>query len=470
MMRGVEDGAGSAAVTPPARPVGTLAMRARSLVFETDEASLSPPRRWAIVSLRFLWLVVRSLISEPLQVRAASLSFFTLLAFVPGLALAFAAAKATGLLDELRDDTILPFVAETLGPDPSIDSPGVAMLRSSVLGVLALVDGTSIAGLGVTGAAVLFLSIWRLVRLVDEAFRHVFEHRGPRRSAAQRLRAWLVVALVTPLGLSYAVTSASLSHGPSATTLDAWIPVHWARDVALVVLPPVATSLTLLVLYLELPDTQVRLRSALFGAVCAGLAWYGIQIAHVRFQVGLARYNAIYSGFGAFPVLLVGVQLSWLVVLIGAQLVALHQRSPSLRVVGAGARRDFATLSALGMEVAVALAKAEGAIDARALALEVHTDLATLGIVLDSLEGRGLVSSVLSTRGKQYVLAVDASAIRTGDVLAAVSRGPHAELPWRDASPAVQRALELHRRASDTSEHNLTVAELARRADVASER
>lgn len=444
------------------RPVRSLLYRARSALFGIDESQLSPPRRWLVVSARFLWLVLRAFFRDRLQMRAASLSFSTLLAVVPALALAFALAKATGLLDELRDDTILPFVDDMLGPDHAGDSQGVALLRSAILGVLALVDGTSIAGLGITGTLVLVLAIWRVVRGVDESFRHVFESRGPQRSVAQRLRAFLVVAIVTPLGLSYAVTSASLAHGGAVNVVAEWIPVPWARDLLLIVLPPVVVAVTLLVLYLELPDSPVPFRSALFGAVVAGVSWYGVQLAHVRFQVGLAQWNAIYSGFGAFPVLLASVQLSWVIVLIGAQLVALHQHSPTLRILAPGARRDFATLSTLGMEAALHLVGREAPVDARALALELKADLVTLRIVLDSLEARGIVSSLQTPRGKRYALAIDPSALRTGDVLDAIGRGPE-ELPWREASPKVRRALELHRQASDTSEHNVTLAELHER-------
>lgn len=446
-------------------PLHALVVRARRWLFELDETALSPPRRWGVLALRFLWLVVRELFRDRLQIRAASLSFSTLLAIVPALALAFAAAKAAGVFSALRDDTLMPFLDQALGADTGEDPPGVALLRSAMLGVVALVDHTSITGLGITGTFVLLLAIWRVVRGVDESFAHVFEHRGPRRSAAQRLRAFLVVAIVTPLGLSYAVTGASLSHGGAAAFVASWIPIAWARELLFIVLPPVVVTLTLLVLYLELPDTDVRVRSAFFGAVVAGLSWYGMQLAHVRFQVGLARWNAIYSGFGAFPIFLAVIQLSWVIVLIGAQLVALHMQSASLRVLGSGARRDYETLSALGLEVAIALSRRAEPIALRPFAAELGADLATLRLVLDALEDAGIVSSIeTAVAGKRYALAADPTTLRTSDVLDAVARGSEAELPWQDASPAVREALALHRRASDTSEHNVTVATLRERS------
>ena len=465
MIRGVDDtGRISVPEDPIPPPLRETVGRLRTRLFTVDEMALSPPRRWLVVSARFCWLVVRAFFRDRLQMRAASLSFSTLLAIVPALALAFAIAKAAGLLTILRDGTIMPFVDETLGSDVAHDSQGLALLRSTIMGVVELVEDTSIAGLGITGTVVLVLAIWRVVRGVDEAFQHVFENRGPQRSFAQRLRAWLLVATVTPLGLSYAITSASLSHGSAATLVASWIPIGWARELLLFVLPPVAVTLTLLVLYLEMPDTQVRFRSALFGSVVAGLAWYTLQIEHVRFQVGLARWNAIYSGFGAFPVLLASVQVSWVIVLIGAQLVALHQRSPTLRVLSGTVRRDFATLSSLGLEAALHLVGRESPVDPRDLALELRASLDMLRMVLDSLAGGGIVTSIDTPKGKRYVLAVDPAELRTSDVLDAIGRGPEAELPWRDANPAVRHVLEQHRKASDTSEHNVTLAELRARA------
>jgi membrane protein len=439
-------------------------LRIRSAIFDVDETRLSPPRRWAVVSARLVWLVLRAFFRDRLQIRAASLAFSTMLAIVPALALAFAIAQATGLYALLRDETIMPFVEETLGGEAAADSRGVALLRGAILGVLALVSDTSIAGLGIGGTFVLVLAIWRVVRGVDESFHHVFEQRGPEQPFWQRLRAWIVCAIATPLGLTYAMTSASLAHGDASQWVASWIPIPWARDLLLFVLPPLVVTLTLFVLYVELPDTIVRKRSALFGAVIAGIAWYAVQLTHVRFQVGLARWNAIYSGFGAFPILLAITQISWVIVLIGAQLVALHMRSPTLRVLASGARRDYATLSTLGLEAALALVASKEPVAMRELARRLEADLATLTVVVDSLENAGIVGTIDRGGDRACSLAVEASALRTSDVLAAIGRGPDVELPWREASSTVREALDRHHSAASTSEHNLTLAELHARA------
>ncbi len=459
----VKSGRSSLAPERIPRLARSLLVRARARLFDFDEQKLSPSSRTLVLLGRALWLVLRAFFRDRLQMRAASLSFSTVLAFVPALALAFALAKATGLFATIRDDSIVPFIDQTLSPGAASASPGVAGLRSTALALLALVEGTSLTGLGVIGLAILSVAIFRVVGGVDEAFRNVFEHRGAPRSPLRRARAFAIVTLATPLGLAYAVTSASLSHGNAAALVGRWVTVPFLHDALLFVLPPLVVMLTLYVLYIELPDTHIQRSSAMFGAFGAGLAWYGVQLLHVRFQLGLARWNAIYSGFGAFPVLLASVQISWVIVLIGAQLVAMHQHSPTLRVLAGGERRDFASLSLLGMQAAVALAGHGAPVTARALAAELRCDVVSLRLVLDALASRGIVAAVDASAGRHYVLVSDPAALRTSDVLAAIERDPHADLPWNDADPVVRDALTRHRDAADASEHNVTIAELRAR-------
>ena len=82
--------------------------------------------------------------------------------------------------------------------------------------------------------------------------------------------------------------------------------------------PVAVLFLSLLFLYTILPNARVKLRSAALGALIGSLAWYLALIVHVRFQVGVARFNALYSGFAAFPTFLAWLHISWLIVLVGA--------------------------------------------------------------------------------------------------------------------------------------------------------
>jgi membrane protein len=468
----------SLAPEPLPRPVRAVLVRLRDQIFEIDDATLTWPVRRVYFTARLMWLTVRAFFRDQLQMRAASLAFSTLLAIVPALALAFAAARQTGLYETFREGTIDPFLEDVLGREGG--GEGVEMLRSSAEAVLRLVERTDLAGLGVSGLLVLVLALLRVLLGVEEAFRHVFEVKGPRRILWRRLRAFLLVSTVAPMGLVYASASASFTHGTwLSRLLEEWVPFAMGRTALLFVLPPLLVLLALYVVYVEVPETRVSRRSALFGAAWAAIFWYGTQLLHVRFQVGLARWNAIYSGFGAFPVLLASIHISWVVVLIGAQLVAAHQKAPSLRVLARGAPKDHASLQALAMRVGLSLARAEGPLDLVALAREAKGEPASVRFVVEALAAHGIVSALGRKRASArpdasipdslgeaagYVLAVDPRELRTFAILEAVERGGgSAELPWHDEDPHIRDLLLARRSAAASSAENLTLAALAER-------
>lgn len=455
-----------------------LLVRIRDRIFLVDDATLSPPMRSVYFTLRLMWLTVRAFFRDRLQIRAASLAFSSLLAVVPALAIAFALARSTGLYTLVREETIDPFLNETLGAEGGGD--GVETLRTWAHAMLALVDHTDLAGLGIGGLVVLILAIARLLLGVEEAFRHVFEVRGPRRILYLRIRAFLLVGLVAPLGLLYASVSASLTHGTWLTHLfAAVVPFAPLRGLLLFILPPLLVMAALYVLYIELPETRVSRRSALFGALWAAIFWYGAQLLHVRFQIGLARWNAIYSGFGAFPVLLASIQVSWVIVLVGAQLVAAHQSAPSLKILARGAPRDHAELQAAAMRIVLALTRADGPLEPRAVADGAGADIPTVRLVLEALSAHGITTALDRTRAsaradastpatlgeaRAYVLAQDPRTLRASDVLEALERGSRgADLPWQEDDPHIRAVLVGRRAAGASSADNLTIDELSQR-------
>jgi membrane protein len=85
-------------------------------------------------------------------------------------------------------------------------------------------------------------------------------------------------------------------------------------------LPYCVTWLLFTVLYILIPNTTVKIKSALLGGVLAGTLYQLVQWAYIKFQVGVSAYGAIYGSFAALPLFLVWLQMSWLVVLLGAEI------------------------------------------------------------------------------------------------------------------------------------------------------
>jgi membrane protein len=453
----------SVASEPFNRPARSVLWRLRDWLFVIDDRTLAAPARALLVSARISWLAVRALFRDRLHLRAASLSFHTVLAIVPALALAFAIGKATGLYDWFLHETLDPFLDQTLGAPGRAPSPGVEGLRRTVDSVLALVEDTSLTGLGVIGLLVMVVALVRVLRGAEEAFGTIFESRGQIRPFHRRVRAFVVTALITPLGLVYAITAASAANGAIAHWLEAWVTLGALRSVLVFVLPPLFAALALFVMYVELPDAEVGWKPAATGAVLAAIAWYALQLAHVRFQVGLARWNAIYSGFGAFPVLMADIQASWLIVLIGAQVTASLQHAPTLRALARGPRRDHAALQAMAMHIVVLLAERDHPATAREIAAAVDGDVPSARSVLDTLVRHRLAQTIVVRGKKLYALAIDPGALRAFDVIDAIDRSAGGPVLPDEEDDHVGALLTARRDAADSSAHNVTIRELVLR-------
>jgi membrane protein len=74
-----------------------------------------------------------------------------------------------------------------------------------------------------------------------------------------------------------------------------------------------------------MPNTKVNLKAGLVAGIIAGTIFQIVQWGYISFQIGTARYNAIYGSFAALPLFLLWVQISWWVVLFGAELSFAHQ-------------------------------------------------------------------------------------------------------------------------------------------------
>ena len=93
--------------------------------------------------------------------------------------------------------------------------------------------------------------------------------------------------------------------------------------------PYVAYWLLFTIVFLVIPNTKVRFRDALFSAIVTGTAFYVLQIIYVSGQVTLSKYNAVYGSFAAIPLLMFWLQISWLIVLYGAELCYVSQNLSS---------------------------------------------------------------------------------------------------------------------------------------------
>jgi len=241
--------------------------------------------------------------------RSAALTYTTMLSLVPLLAIAFAVLTGFGVQNALE-----PLLQQVAG-----DS------EETISRIISYVNNTNVKSMGAVGLLLLVLTVISLLGNIEEAFNATWgveENRPFRR----RFSDYLSVVVVGPILL---LAATSMNTSLQSQWLVKWLIEHtYLGDTILLLfrmVPYLFIWLAMTFLYIFIPNTRVHPGSAVLGGILAGTAWQIAQWGYFHFQVGMAKYNAIYGTLAALPIFLVWVYTSWLIVLFGLEVVYAHQ-------------------------------------------------------------------------------------------------------------------------------------------------
>jgi membrane protein len=315
-----------------------LHLKVEHWLFDLPEVVGGQPMRWVAAPLRYLYALLRDLSRGDLGLRAMSLVYSTLFAIVPMIAVAFAVLKAFGYHRELE-----PILFEFLRP---LGDQGYE-LTASIMGFVENVQGTLI---GTIGFAFLLYTVVSMIQKVEEALNFNWHVDRPR-SLARRISEYLVVMLIGPaVAVMAMVLLASIEASSVVARLSGFAGGggpdrgHLAPYVMVVGL--------FMFVYVYMPNTRVRLWPAFVGAVSGGVLWAAVGALFARIVVYSAKTAAVYAGFAVVLLFLVWVYLSWLILLLGAQLSFYVQHPEHLRtghedIPVTGALRERLALSVM---------------------------------------------------------------------------------------------------------------------------
>jgi membrane protein len=214
-----------------------------------------------------------------------------------------------------------------------------------------------------------------------------------------------------------------------------------------------------------------------FGGVIGGLLWQGLLVLQVKIQMGVANYNALYAGFGALPLFLVWMYMSWRVVLLGAQLAASHQHEQNIHQALRARHVDQELRETLAIAVAtLATARflaAQPPATQSDLVRDLQSPAPTIEEVVEALVKGGILVRAVAGEALGLVPARDVDSLRLSDVKAAMRVDAGADELKRDLRAQLdRRLLEL----LDHIEHettaaptNITLRKLATLAGIAAE-
>jgi membrane protein len=390
--------------------------------------ALSRPRAAGLTALRVATMTVRDFMRDNCALRASALTFYSLLSIVPVVALAFGISKGFGLEDRLESQLHQRFAGQE-----EVITRVIDFARS----LLENTKGGLIAGIGV------LLLIWSAVKVlnhIEATLNHIWKVRA--RSAVRKFTDFLSIMILSPL-LVVVSSSVNVYVTTEITALTGRLALLQAAGpfifLLLKLLPFGLIWLLFILIYLVMPNTQVRFPSAFLAGIIAGSTYQVLQGAYISTQVLVSRTNAIYGSFAALPFFLVWLQLSWIIVLLGAEIAYAHQHvahfsmAADYRHISTDARRRYA-LHILRLVIG-RFQEGRRPLTVDQISKTLSLPYLMISQLIDDLRDGGLVSTVREKKNNgqpAFQPARDINGITVGSVLEALDKAGGTHLPAYD--------------------------------------
>lgn len=257
---------------------------------------------WKVNAIKTLNLSARSFFNSDIQTQACAMTYRTLLAIVPALAMLFAVGRGFGLQNVLQDELFRMFPAQKTAVSYALNFVDSYLSNSS--------EGIFV------GVGLVFL-LWTLISLfgnIEDTFNLIWSVQG--RSFGRKITDYTAMLFILPVvmicasGLTLLLSSTlqAVMHWTFLSPLISWIleGVSW-----------ILTWLFFALLYLLMPNAKVKFANAFMAGVFAGTGFLVLQWLFVTGQLYVAKYNAIYGSFSFLPLMLIWMQLTWVITLAG---------------------------------------------------------------------------------------------------------------------------------------------------------
>jgi membrane protein len=408
--------------------------RLENVLFERSRVTSRP---WGAVlcTLRYPVALVRDWVKSDLSVQAMSLAYTTLLSLVPLLVFSFSILKGLGARTDLK--LLLHEFFRPLGNAEQQMTEGVLQFVANMRGDV----------LGAIGLVFLIYTVVSTMQKVEASFNFVWRVARPR-TFMRRFSEYLSIMIAGPILLAVALELlGTAEHSPFALWLDSSLHLGWALQFIAQLVPFAIVTVVFAFMYFFIPNVRVAPRAAIIGGLTAGVIWALVGQVFTTFIVYSSQMLVVYTGFAIVLTTLIWVYLSWLILLIGAQLAFYLQFPQYLRhghaaIELTGSARERMGLSAMYLIGGSYLAGGpRWTVNGLSAELEVPADV--LAPVLGCLEG----ASLIATTGKDELLpGRDPQGIALTAIMEAL-RAPHSAAANRSSiagcpAPAVVRLMD----------------------------
>ncbi|MDE6080427.1 MAG: YihY/virulence factor BrkB family protein [Duncaniella sp.] len=254
--------------------------------------------------LKTINLTVRTFMSSDLQNKAGALTYQTLLALVPILALLFAIGRGFGFGNMLQDELLRYFPSQHKALEMAFKFVDSTLAQAS--------EGIFV------GVGIVFL-LWTIISLlsnVEEMFNQVWNVKVDR-SMTRKLVDYLAICIILPVLM---ICSGGIQIFMSSA-IQRFLPYDFLSPVLSLLFDFMSVVFAWLFFagaYMLIPNAKVKFSNAIIAGVLAGTAFQLLQWVFLSGQMYVSKYNAIYGSFSFLPLLLIWMQFSWLICLAGA--------------------------------------------------------------------------------------------------------------------------------------------------------
>lgn len=277
--------------------------------------------------LKILIMSIKEITKDQVPLKASALTYFSVLSIVPVVATIFGISKGFGFAIDIQTEMAKFFSGQEV------------VLNQTFIYAQNMLDnakGGLIAGIGI---ALLIYTVMRLLNSIEDVFNSIWSVKTAR-SWIRKFTDYLAIVLFGPVMMVMS-SSMTVYIATQIKTITGSVEVLGYVEplilFSLKLIPYTIIWILFSLVYIIMPNTRVKLKSAIIAGIVAGTAFQLIQWGFINFQVGVAKNNAIYGSLAALPLFLVWTQVSWTVVFIGGEIAYAHQNVQHYRPATANA-------------------------------------------------------------------------------------------------------------------------------------
>ena len=398
-------------------------------IWSVNEKRLSFLEKQGLGLLKRLVITWECITKNHIMSYASALTYSSMLAVVPVMAIIFAIARGFGF-----DTVIETKLRSSLAGNPDIADTILYFVES----YLQHTKGGVFIGIGLIFLLYTLLSLTSNIEQVFNTIWYVKRSRTIYRQIIDYFSVFLLLPFVIIItsGLNiFLQTFRTLLPDTQILSKTMTFILH--------VSPIVFAVLIFMLLFKMMPNTRVKWRHTIVPSILTGTIFMAVEWVYVHYQIKLSAYNAIYGSFAAIPLFMLWMQISWCICLLGAQLCYANQSLHTYafeRISDELSRRYRDTLILLLMSrICKHFASGLKPFTAHRLAVDTHLPDSLVGILLGELTRVQLLVEAHNEPGDEphYLPAIDIHRITVGMVTRRIdSHGiENPSLVWQTGTP-----------------------------------